>query len=331
MNQIKTKRLPEISYMFCFTMVLVVNGHANIPNDPAANPEWFFIFRGFTRSFQMHLFLFISGFLFIHTHIHKEFSWIQLMRKKIKRLLVPYFVLLSLAYLPRVYLSQWTDGKFTFSFLSYLKMFVNPHYSVMYNYWFIFTVFVFFIFGGYCLYLVKNKRHMQAAIVTAALAIISIHKIEIDWLCLNYITGYFIYFFLGCLFYHCKSNIDELNDKLWGIIFFIVILMINVFHLDIPNVFIRLSGIMFAYFLILAYKRSSYRFFVFNFMEGYTYPIYLLSWFFHNGTTFFLNKQMGLGFYIVYPISLSSAIIFPVLIAKLLENKFPKYKHIVGI
>lgn len=332
------KKINEIEDLFSFAMLLVVFGHSMIFSDFSANAEWYLFVRRIIYSFHMHFFFFISGFLFIYTNIDKDdFSWFIVIRSKIKRLMVPYFFLLSIVYLPRVYMSKYTMGQFNLDFLSYVKMFINPHYSPMYNYWFIFTLFIFFLFSGIFLEIIKKNKIFLGLFLTILLSYISINKIDTHWFCINYITGYMIYFWLGFLFYFVREKINKLDSVLWAIVLFFVIIIVAATRFTFDgtfeffNTFIRLSGIFFAYFFILTYKRFGYKFFLFQFMKGYTYPIYLLSWFFHEGIAFIINKKMGFGFYAVFPFSLSFALILPVLISKFIEKRLPKVKCIIGL
>lgn len=332
------EKLTEIEDLFSFAMLLVVFGHSMIFSDFSANADWYLFVRKIIYSFHMHLFFFVSGFLFVYVNINNDnFSWFSVIRGKIKRLILPYFFLLSLAYFPRVYMSKYTTGQFSLDIFSYMKMFINPHYSPMYNYWFIFTLFVFFLFSGIFLEIIRKNKIFLGLSLTILLFYISIIKIDIHWFCLNYITGYMIYFWLGCLFYLVRDKINQLDSVLWAVGLFLVIFIIAAAQLKfdgffkIFNTFIRLSGIFFAYFLVLTYKKSGYKFFIFQFMKGYTYPIYLLSWFFHEGVAFIINKQMGLGFHFVFPFSLSFAIIFPVLISKFIEKRMPKIRYVIGL
>ena len=204
------EKLTEIEDLFSFAMFLVVFGHAMIFSDFSANAEWYLFVRRIIYSFHMHLFFFISGFLFIYANINKDdFSWLTTIQGKIKRLMVPYFFLLSLVYLPRVYMSKYTTGQFNLDFFNYVKMFINPHYSPMYNYWFIFTLFIFFLFSGIFLEIIKKNKIFLGLVLTVLLSYISINKIDTHWFCINYITGYMIYFWLGCLFYLVMAHSEQ--------------------------------------------------------------------------------------------------------------------------
>ncbi len=332
------KKLTEIDDLFSFAMLLVVFGHSMIFNNFSANADWYLFVRRIIYSFHMHFFFFISGFLFIYTNINKDnFSWFAIIQGKLKRLMLPYFFLLSLVYLPRVYMSKYTAGQFNLDFFSYVKMFINPHNSPMYNYWFIFTLFIFFLFNGIFIEIIKKKCVFLGLIITIFLFYLSIIKIDIHWFCINYIAGYMIYFWLGCLFYLVREKVNKLDSMLWATLLFFVIFAVTATHSNFDGVFkvfntlIRLSGIFFAYFFILTYKRFGCKFILFQFMKGYTYPIYLLSWFFHEGVAFVINKQMGFGFYAVFPLSLSFALIFPVLMSKFIEKRLPRFKCVIGL
>ena len=109
----------KILFLQVFGIILVVIGHIGEMNTNLH--RWIY-------SFHMPLFMFISGYLLNYTNQRKieninlkEFFW-----KKIKRLLIPYFIITSLAYIPKYILNKFTLRPVELTFNNYLKGFIYP-------------------------------------------------------------------------------------------------------------------------------------------------------------------------------------------------------------
>lgn len=90
----------KILFLQCFGILLVVLGHSgeNIPY----LTKWIY-------SFHMPLFIFISGYLLDYTSKNGiiKINYVNFIKKKIIRLLVPYLVISSLAYIPKYLLGKF--------------------------------------------------------------------------------------------------------------------------------------------------------------------------------------------------------------------------------
>lgn len=78
----------DIARAIC--IILVVIGHYVPDNSPA----WYVMLHDIIYTFHMPLFMFVSGYVYMITK--KNIGYKSFLIKKIKRLMIPYFVLLLL-------------------------------------------------------------------------------------------------------------------------------------------------------------------------------------------------------------------------------------------
>lgn len=129
-----------------FGILLVVLGHSGFEE-----PSVMSTFAGLRRwiySFHMPLFFFISGYLFAYTTpVFSQLDTGKLLTKKVRRLLIPYFVLGSILFGIKALFSQYSYADRDFSVISYCKMFFAPQasYSTLGYLWFLPALFLIFL------------------------------------------------------------------------------------------------------------------------------------------------------------------------------------------
>ena len=145
-----------ISFLQVFGILLVVIGHSFY----GASKDNFII--TWIYSFHMPLFMFISGYLFAYTMKLKgkslyTMSWEECGKfivKKIRRLMIPYVAISSLAFFPKALMSTFASRPVEVSFSGYLEMLAYPWDNVIIFFWFLPTLFLIFcitVFGAYSL------------------------------------------------------------------------------------------------------------------------------------------------------------------------------------
>lgn len=133
-----------VLFLQAWGILLVVLGHCDY--GALQRPAW----AVWIYSFHMPLFMFISGYLlcygcekrglsFVQMVCHRDFLW-----KKVRRLLVPYFLISTLAFLPKVLLSRFAMRSIDFSLCSYVHMLAYPSDNVILFFWFLPTLFLIF-------------------------------------------------------------------------------------------------------------------------------------------------------------------------------------------
>lgn len=98
-----------LNIMQCIAVLLVVAGHSI--ETPSPSLFWQYVHK-FIYSFHMPLFMLLSGYLFFHSRYS---NFLDHIKKKASRLLVPYVIISSLFFLPRVLLNNFNSVKVQFS------------------------------------------------------------------------------------------------------------------------------------------------------------------------------------------------------------------------
>ena len=195
-------RKPIISFLQAFGILLVVMGHSTYgaPETPAWNVCM--------HTFRMPLFMFLSGFLLRYSYEARNkslsdtplygsngFIW-----KKVKRLLVPYVVISSLAFLPKSLLNQYASRPVDVSFPEYVQMLFYPWDNVIVFFWFLPTLFLIFMLVIYGARWLRglDRPLFHVLLMGAALGLNLFNPLEeVGFLNLSGVVSYFLYFYAG--------------------------------------------------------------------------------------------------------------------------------------
>lgn len=266
----------KILFLQCFGILLVVLGHSG-ENIPYLS-KWIY-------SFHMPLFIFISGYLLDYTSKNgiDKINLFNFINKKIKRLLIPYFVISSLAYVPKYLLGKFALRPLELTFSGYVHGFLYPWDNPIIFFWFLPTLFFIMIITIFLAKLFNDKIKVML-LVTFLISILSKKYIHIEFLNIKGILNYLFFFILGMIYKRYESKIDEILKvkNIFSLICFFGILFINaVIDYKISSqflyIFIAVTGILFSLSLEKIYSEKNYKFL--NHLYGKSYSIYLLSWF----------------------------------------------------
>ena len=279
-----------ISVLQTFGILLVVLGHCC--SGLVEKPIWYH----WIYAFHMPLFVFISGFLLRYSGQHRKlplreqhwsgkngFVW-----SKVRRLLVPYVVISTVAFLPKALLSEFALRPVEFSWMSYAEMLAFPMQNVIGFFWFLPMLFVIFMMVlAVSKLLGQNRcRLLHPLLLLLALAI---HLIQpLQWVesdvfgLLNFAGAldYLFYFALG--YYVCRFDVlkyigrHALVEGVLTFVFSILLLMV------LPNfwgkdVLAAVNGIYMSICWCRIYVESGTHFLTHLF--GASYAIFLFSWF----------------------------------------------------
>lgn len=327
----------KILFLQCFGILLVVLGHSG--EEIPYLSKWIY-------SFHMPLFIFISGYLLSYTSKVEleKINILTFLKKKFKRLLLPYFIISSLAYIPKYVLGKFAVRSLELSLTGYLHSFLYPWDNVIIFFWFLPTLFFIMIITILFFKVFKNLKSKIEIIllITFFISLISKKYIDIKFLNINGILNYLLFFNLGIIYKKYENKIDVFFklENLSTLIFFSIILIINcVIDYKISSqslyIFIAIVGILFSLSLERYYLKKQYKFL--NHLYGKSYSIYLLSWFpqvFIRIIGFQILKQ---NWYIILPFSFVFGIYIPyfinILVLKLTEKnlKMKFLKIIFGV
>lgn len=321
----------KILFLQTFGILLVVLGHSgeNIPY----LTKWIY-------SFHMPLFIFISGYLLDYTSKNgiENINYIIFIKKKIKRLLIPYVVISSLAYIPKYLLGKFALRPLDLNIKSYIHGFLYPWDNPIIFFWFLPTLFFIMLITIFLIKSLKNNINL-ILMISLFVSLFSKKFIDVSFLNINGILNYLFFFILGIVYNRKEIMIDKKIESRISFLFFSIVLLINcILDYKVSSqslyILIAISGIIFSILLGKIYLKRDYKFL--NHLFGKSFSIYLLSWFpqvFVRILGFQILKQE---WYVVLPFSFILGVYIPVIINLMVEkivkiNKNTKFiKILIG-
>ena len=134
------ERLVYISNARIIGILLVVFGHSYPLTGEI--PKVLDIVRSFIYCFHMPLFVFISAYLVSKTGSIEKYGAKQYIQKRFVKLMVPYFGLSVLGFLPKILMSGFINDEVEFSFTYFIRTLLVPRENVWGHFWFIPMLFV---------------------------------------------------------------------------------------------------------------------------------------------------------------------------------------------
>lgn len=189
-------------------IILVVIGHYWPVNCPA----WHQSLRDVIYIFHMPFFLFASGYIYIH--YKKEEPYLIFIKRKVIRLLIPYFVVSFLIVVIKL-LSQkvgaYVESPVTLN--SFIRIFYTNEAG--YFVWFIWSLFTIFLI---CPFFKTKKSRLVLLFVSMLLYYLPVSFENCNVFCIEQTRQMFMYFMLGV----AMSDFPYLIEKLKSLPFFVV-------------------------------------------------------------------------------------------------------------
>lgn len=347
----------NIAFLQVFGILLVVLGHSTNNGGIPFLSKWIY-------SFHMPLFIFISGFLFyLTTKDIYNLNLYNFINKKFKRLILPYIIISSIAYLPKVFLSKFAQRGIDLSMGSYLHSLLYPWDNVIRFFWFLPTLFFIMIIVVILLKVTKNRLHI-VFYFSVIFSFIVLNFIDIEIFNINGIFNYMLFFCLGMMYCKYKETVNKILEKNIGKIFIVVFVLLlmnattEIFNginvtgaetgkmTDIVTsiefikyklfyVGIAISGIILSTILSKLYCKYNLTFL--EHLDGKTFTIYLLSWFSQVFVRIIGYQILNLSMIYVVPVSFILGVYVPVMINIYVKNfilkcnKFRFLSIILGI
>ena len=313
------KKIEWLSVLQGFSMLLVVIGHVsltNIPRDP--NTPIASELERIIYTFHMPLFIFISGWLFYFTCIRKEKTYAEVFMAKIKRLGLPFLVFTMVALVLKLMFPSLMNRPVTMQ--EVMDTFLYFRSNPLGEMWFIVVLFVLMmLYPLYC-YVVKSKWLALVACVLSIL--VCVYPTSLTYFQLNKVCHMAPFFVAGILccrygWHKCLENFGAL-----GISF----LMWNIMRVmyDPMGIFSATAGILFSFSLCLDLAKRWPS--LFCSFRDYTFQIFLMGIFFQMVVRW-VYVRMGCDWLFVpfWCLSVVIGVYVPVMIAKLVEKKAPKF------
>ena len=294
----------------------------------------------------MPLFMFISGYLF-YLSLTKNGKTIKDLnikigiKKKFQRLLIPYFVISSLAFLPKFILNKYAVRPVAFDLKCFINGFLYPTENPIIFFWFLPTLFIIMILVMIILRKLRDINVMLL-IVTLVIGIISRFYIHVSILnisgCLNYLFFFVLGMYVKKNYYLILKSFQKRNMRyvITSVLFLILTILdiytynfVDSFSGVVKSVyyyFVGTVGISFSFCLAYFYELNDYNFF--KKLYGTSYSIYLLSWFpqvFIRILWFQILKYNSL---VGTILSFICGVLIPVIVNKIVKKYFSRVKFI---
>ncbi len=301
--------------------------------------RFMYFVRRFIYSFHMPLFMFISGYLFVHTTRGMErIGYIGFMKKKFARLLAPYLILSAAAFGEKAAFADLAWRNTEVSFRTFLFGLAYPLSNMNTYFWFLPTIFVIFLGAPAMHAIVRRRKSLPIVIVaTAGIAALNIFNPFDHTQVLNLagVARQLVYFWLGCVFYaYMPRGLSIRARAATTIVSFFALLALNLYAAAAEkSTFVAFAaavcGISFSYFLISLY--SGLKLDLFSPINGYSYQIYLMSWFFQTAARITVYEVYGLGFFASFGVMLAAGLAGPVLVARAVGRHLPRAGFVIGM
>lgn len=302
-------------------ILLVVAGHSLHEYPDGQHGETSFLHRAI-YSFHMPLFVFVSGFLmFYSSFIRKltrlnprDFVW-----KKTQRLIIPFVTLTLITFVPRVYMSSFSDEPIDLNLKSFVMAFVEKDHLVIPFFWFLQAIFILLIVS-YLIYLYAEKLGISAKTLTICILPVALlfYFLDFDnlkWFSINRVFELWIFFILGCAWCLWMKEINRIitwnNPLFFAIILLCWLASVMGPHSKILSFLSSLLGIMMTISLSMIMIKNHWRFF--DHLTGANYMIFLLSWYSNIAFQQLLSHFIVLPWWVYSCLSLIGGIYIPYL------------------
>lgn len=333
------KKLQEITNLSSFGIVLVVLGHsyATLNLKGGFFLDFLYSVREIVYLFHMPLFMFISGYLFMHANpASGRIEYAGFIRKKVIRLLWPYLAISSLAYPVKAILSQFAWNPVSFGINGYFRTLVFPHENTIFFFWFLPTLFIIFFFApGMRRALFSPQRGFFCALISGVLIMLNLLNpaVGIKVLALESVVKFMFFFWFGCCFYQFRSRLipSGAYRNILAVIMFAVVVLIHLKGADGngARLVAAVFGILASCYFVNWYSEKEWN--LFGYINGYSYQIYLLSWFPQVFFRILTSQTFELSFYVSYGCMFVGGLLLPVIVARGFARYMPQVKSIFGM
>lgn len=229
--------LKYIAYLQIMGAILVVFGHSfheYTDNDWVKN-----ILYRMPYSFRMPLFMFVAGFLMIYATKTKPIgerpSATRYISAKMRRLLVPFFFLSIITFIPRCLLSDFADDIMSLDVTSFIKSLFFSQSLVITFFWFLQASFILQVICYTTISKLdgRHERPLAFAILLAVFTLLLFFPISANgFFAIQHVCRLGIYFVLGSIYAEFGKTVDRhvkwtspltflISASLWTVSFFL--------------------------------------------------------------------------------------------------------------
>ncbi len=271
------KKINEIGLLYTIGVLLTILGHSHSNDWTTFPPQPV----EFIYSFHMPLFFCISGYLFTKSSSLERDGYFKWIGDKSKRLLIPYFVISAISFIPKTLLDNGNLNDIGLNEL--FECFFAPRFNVWGHFWFLPVIFIFyFVFGLWRSFFYDNLKYKKCVVVGTLLAAIVLHfiKTDIAWLGFSDLCEFTVYFVIG-ISAHEVLKIKKLrNGELIVGSLLLTAVSIVLFSKFRHNTFVMFveSILMLVACLFLSQLLAEKKFKYVNFINENVFTFYICSW-----------------------------------------------------
>ncbi len=343
--------LRHIGIASAIGIFLVVFGHSLPPhltfpaNDLFASISILVI--DFIYTFHMPLFFSISGYLYVHTNpVSSRRSYGGLLKNKVIRLLLPYVVLGTVAFIPKIMLAEFAKNPIEPSWEFYLGSLLYPWQNSIRFFWFLPTLFAVFVLAPVLLRSLRVSGQFPARLlqitITGVLIWLNLtfeHSANPPTL-FNYtgILHNMIYFWFGMLMYpllgkwlNRQTDKPATNNLAISLALFSlsIIIHVSLSHSSYTVLAKAILGISATIMLAVALSRKQSG--PGRWVDIYSYQIYLLSFFFQVPVQLVMYHYIKAPSSLVLLASLTAGLLGPLLSIYLVNRYKIPGKVVIGL
>jgi fucose 4-O-acetylase-like acetyltransferase len=318
--------LADIERAKGLAIILVVIGHI-VAREPPAHNEWYVALKEAIYLFHMPFFMYLGGLVFFHVGdaITPRPSYGAYLMRRAERLLVPFLSLGLVILLAKLVAERFVHVDNTpASFWNGLASLIwHTEQSPATSVWYIFVLFI------YCGITPVLVRVSQGRLWPVLLLAVVLHCLTVPQIAyLNRVAYFFIYFLIGCVAGKYRAQAMQLIDKtlpISGTVFSVSLVLATMqVQPELTGEICALSSLAFVHGLMRT--DWSGRADALMWLGQFSFAIYLF-----NTLTIGLAKGVllkiapwdGVNFLGFFPILLASGLIGPVLLKKVLLDRFP--------
>ncbi|MGD8263764.1 MAG: acyltransferase [Desulfobacterales bacterium] len=315
---------------------LVVIGHSVPGKANEDNTGIVILVEKSIYTFHMPLFMFLSGYLFVTYSINntqKYVDSVSFISQKFKRLIIPYLTLGSIGFILKGIVSNYSYRPIEMSFSFYIHGLFYPLEAAVQMYWFLITLFIIFLFFPiFKKILNSDKALLSLMLLTLFFLGNVLNTHNIGFLNISGVVNYVFYFFSGCMLSRYYSTFPAKIGKPSILLFFLLMFTISLaLFIDTDNkiikIIIALIGICLSFSIAAWINNNQLN--LFSFINGYSYPIFLLSWFVQNPIRVLYQINI-LSYYLTIFLMITLGLFMPIWFSKFIERGFPRVSFIVG-
>lgn len=258
-----------IAAVRCIGILLVVFGHS-YPFGVYISPILWKI-NEFIYTFHMPLFLFLSGYL-VTQNTRPAGSYIC---RRAVRLLVPYFALSIIAFVPKALIQRFLNDSVELSVWYLIKTELIPRDNVWGHFWYIPVVFSLCCFGVLILKLMRKHRVAGWTVLAASYLLLFLPRAT-DWFALEDLRKTMFYFVLGMVLAIRDPAACLVSSRCWLLAFPAAVLLFAAADTTFANSVI--ACLMIGFVLHIGTWLPLHKINLFAAIERNSFTIFLLSW-----------------------------------------------------